>query len=773
MQTQELSDLAALQIPSEELGRSNTEQNLPAASSEAVGGILSPIPEESEPPTEDGETLFMHEDPVLREVLSQALQYEDLLEPIKELPSSAYDYSEHLYSHDTRDSPHAVPLVECYHIMAANVRAGLAPTFHLAEEPEYVEVYYEGDTWKLLAGIATPPAAGEVVVLRVATKEGTRRAVVQRDDDTLTAEEKVKHRREVEAAMLAELKTWAKFGCISRKSRRDAKNIIDCRWVLKWKWDFDAVSVSDSHKAKAQTRRVIRARLTVRGFKDLDKGFIDTYAGTSQRYSQRIICSEAVCNGWRLATTDISKAFLQGVTYEELSKLTGEPIREVNFYLPTANVPLLQSVAGFEDFDPNTEVLHCDKPGTGSVDAPRCFSMKLSICTTKCGLFPSSVDPELCMIHKTEANGEKKLVCLMTKHVDDLKVTGEREWIIWVLEKIQETFGNLKILWDEFTNCGVHHHYNLVDKSIELDQIEYAKTLRAIAHSELTANASEADCGPDLLKLYQSLLGAVAYLYLTRVDILVFISACQRHAHAPKIIHVKRLNSITRWVQRNPKKLRYRPLGGTGTHLRVVSDAAFKKEEDKGHSLRGSVYLRAAGTTSKEFHCNGIVHLLEYLCKALRHVTRSTFSAELHAGCDSADLGILICLMMHEIAFGTVSKAQARAMRDEGGYGIPMTLQIDAMSVYAAITATYVKHPAEKGLLSHVQFIRELLDCGVITALMWIDTRDMLSDGLTKGAVDRRQLHDVMEGIHHFLHECKIWQSNLTTTTQRLIERSS
>ena len=91
--------------------------------------------------------------------------------------------------------------------------------------------------------------------------------------------------------------------------------------------------------ASAQTittnvRTVIRARLTVRGFKDLEARTIDNYAGTSQRYSQRWLVSEAVCQGWDICTTDISKAFLQGVTYEELSEATGEPIRESNFDLP-------------------------------------------------------------------------------------------------------------------------------------------------------------------------------------------------------------------------------------------------------------------------------------------------------------------------------------------------------------------------------------------------------------------------------------------------------
>ena len=126
--------------------------------------------------------------------------------------------------------------------------------------------------------------------------------------------------------------------------------------------------------------------------------------------------------------------------------------------------------------------------------------------------------------------------------------------------------------------------------------------------------------------------------------------------------------------------------------------------------------------------------------------------------------------MLHEINVGAVTKAQARELRDNGGYSIPMTLMIDAKSVYAAITATYVKHPAEKGLLSHVQFIRELLDSHVLTALIWIDTSDMLSDGLTKGSVDRAALHECMTGTQSFNHGFELWTSKLTKTTDKQIE---
>ena len=153
--------------------------------------------------------------------------------------------------------------------------------------------------------------------------------------------------------------------------------------------------------------------------------------------------------------------------------------------------------------------------------------------------------------------------------------------------------------------------------------------------------------------------------------------------------------------------------------------------------------------------------MIEFLTKTIRHVTRSTFAAELHAACDSVDLGILIMLMLHEIQCGLVSKSDARVLRDKGGYAIPMSLQIDAMTVFAAVTATFIKAPAEKSLLSHVQFLRELLDSHVCRAIIWCDTRDMYSDGMTKGVIERDLLHLLMGGRQDVQHECKLWSSKI------------
>jgi hypothetical protein len=238
-----------------------------------------------------------------------------------------------------------------------------------------------------------------MVVYKTSKHSGTRRVVTKRDDDLLTPDEARLRWREVEAAMLKELHSWAELKCFSRKSRHGATNIIDVRWVLKNKWEHPTVNAltdGSGTTAVAIPVKTVRARLTVRGFKDNDKGDVDRYAGTSNRSSQKVLVSEAVLREWDICTADISKAFLHGVTYEELAKLTGKKQREVNFYLPASNIALLQKVPGFEDFNPAKEVLHCDKPGTGLVDAPLAFSIKLSMVTLdKCGLIPSKIDPRV------------------------------------------------------------------------------------------------------------------------------------------------------------------------------------------------------------------------------------------------------------------------------------------------------------------------------------------------------------------------------------------
>ena len=113
--------------------------------------------------------------------------------------------------------------------------------------------------------------------------------------------------------------------------------------------------------------------------------------------------------------------------------------------------------------------------------------------------------------------------------------------------------------------------------------------------------------------------------------------------------------------------------------------------------------------------------------------------------------------MMHEICTGNTSISVARQLRENGGYAIPMALYVDAQSVFITITSTYIKIPADNGVLSHIQYVRELLDTRVLLKLFWVDTRDMCADGLTKGSISREAIQDVMNGQLNLLKGTKGW----------------
>ena len=588
------------------------------------------------------------------------------------------------------------------------------------------------------------PQAGEVLVLKIS--QAQKKTVIERDTDLLTKQELRIHKDAVKMAMLRELKTWAGLKCFSRKLRRHAKNIVDSRWVYKWKWEGEG----------DERKRTIRARLTCRGFKDKEAPLLETYAGTAQRASQRILCSISAIKKWPLVACDITKAFLQGLTYEEMSACTGEPVREVNLEISADAAEIIRQVPGFESFNELQEVLHNDKPGTGLVDAPRAFSLKVAQVLQKLGLRPTTVDPEVWTWHENE-----QLVAVLTKHVDDLKMTGQNGRLKRIIDALENVFGKMTQHWNEFTNCGMRHRRNGDTNVVTVDQIEYIAALKPIVHPQIGKQNAEQECCTALHDLFRSLLGAAAFATLTRADVCVFIVALQKAAHKSKVKHVKALNRLVRWMQKHPQALVYRPMDGP-LCLQTHSDSAFKKEETTGHALKGTVVMLTSINSSGR---TAVAHLLDFSSKRVRHVTRSTFSAELFAACDSVDTTLLLAQLLHEIWTPQRAIGEARRLRESGGYAIPIVLCIDAMSIWSAVAAIHVRTPAEKSLLGHLQFLKELLTRRAVHTLRWVDTRMMHADGLTKGAIARDDLHRIMKGTLQYAHELKDYTPATATSS--------
>ena len=76
----------------------------------------------------------------------------------------------------------------------------------------------------------------------------------------------------------------------------------------------------------------------------------------------------------------------------------------------------------------------------------------------------------------------------------------------------------------------------------------------------------------------------------------------------------------------------------------------------------------------------------------------------------------------------------------------------DSYSIFSYLAAAHLKLPAEKGTYYHLAYLREKLVSRLIGSYTWVDTRDMVADGLTKGRADRTSLIAIMHGKFHLEH---------------------
>ena len=253
-------------------------------------------------------------------------------------------------------------------------------------------------------------------------------------------------------------------------------------------------------------------------------------------------------------------------------------------------------------------------------------------------------------------------------------------------------------------------------------------------------------CTDVVMRLYWSLLGAVAYTLLTQHWVAIYIIALQRQTHKPQYQHIRKLNSLLKVLQKQKATVVY-PAMKCARKIIAFSDASFCKEsESKGYGVRGTVFLRCGVRNDKE-----ICHLIDASSQSLKLVTRSTFSSETLAAVGTADALVPLVISLIEITHGPFSPSKLRAFREGCSTEFKIILVIDAMNLFQAWTGTSLKLPTEKSLFPHIAWLRDVVKC-TPTHCSWCDTRDMLADGMTKGSVLRTDILNAMAGHFEFKH---------------------
>ena len=278
------------------------------------------------------------------------------------------------------------------------------------------------------------------------------------------------------------------------------------------------------------------------------------------------------------------------------------------------------------------------------------------------GLTPFSFDQEF----------EMKKNLLTAKHVDDVNMTGTEDQIDAYKIEVDKIFGSTKIHKNEYTNCGVRSKMD-ENHNVILDQDEYIKTLRPISSPDLTGASPEQEANKILTDMFVSLRGAIAYVLLTQAVYQVYVVALQR-VQQPTILDIRRLNALTRKLQREPQKLIFHAMRCIG-QLDIHTDSGYRRiteaEDVRGYGMRGMCSLRRGIPVKRgDVHlgkqvCRGdvnLVHLLDTVSKTHRLVIRSSYSAEIIGAAHGVEDAYPTLISLIELRRGAFTPADLKTI---------------------------------------------------------------------------------------------------------------
>ena len=200
--------------------------------------------------------------------------------------------------------------------------------------------------------------------------------------------------------------------------------------------------------------------------------------------------------------------------------------------------------------------------------------------------------------------------------------------------------------------------------------------------------------------------------------------------------------------------------------LKLVAfiDAAFKAQPEKatGLALRGlAATLCEDRGDGKQLHDdNKKADLVDFIVRRQRRVVRSTFSAELNGLVDSIEQMLLLQCTLHQIYCNTTqSPERMMDLLERGEMYQPLDICVDARAVYDAIAASDACGLAESSLKLRLIPDRDRMMHG--RKLYWLDARDVLADGLSKGGIDRLLLYRISNGCVYEARELAIPHSKV------------
>jgi hypothetical protein len=546
---------------------------------------------------------------------------------------------------------------------------------------------------------------------------------LNKDAREMTDAECLEFAPDVRVAQLKELSAWVKLQAgspqkISEYKAETGLIPVTSRWVKTFK--------------RKAGKRIIKMRLVMKGFKETRQHKLITSSPTATRTSHRVVKTTSASRAWELWSLDISAAFLRGFSFEELA-LQGHERQSCAFSVPPGMFELmaeLDSVWAAAAKEPHLYCFRLHRAVYGLKDAPLLWFLKIrKFMIEKAGLTQSKHDSCLFISEAPKHLQNDKLVfgrldMMLSLHVDDNLVTGQPHKLQKLYEMLLEAFEEISIEKNHFRHFGLDVWRDPLLFNVYSCQKDYLSQLEPIV---LPSGRTKKDepAGPLLITAYRSLVAGIAWTGVTYAASLTAGSLFQTFLPTPCLAHCLQLNEVLAQL-----KLHYRPMiyrCDIQLPLRLISLVDSSLGNNSKYSQGGFFTLLC--NRSQEYIC-GACNQIAFKSSKSKRVASSTSHAETLASMTGLEETSFIQTWLLELQFPHMSSAEL--INAESSLLVPITAIGDCKDAFDMFTKPAFPTPVNRALTLYVHAIREYYEKKKVEAFVWLDTRDNISNALTK-----------------------------------------
>lgn len=536
--------------------------------------------------------------------------------------------------------------------------------------------------------------------------------------------------RKLDQSRGREWTNWVKYKATRVPSLEEVEEMIQSGIKpIPMRW----VDVDKNYKLRVEggeeVPEKLKSRLVLRG--DLEPGDYRVDCPTASHVGTHLVLSFAACNNYTLYAGDITAAFLQGTPIS----------RKLLMKVPSSGIP---KEDGSLAVQPGSFLIALMSI-YGSRDAPRGFWIALRSEILAQGF--REVEPALYALAD-----EQGLHGLAATHVDDVLWTGDQR-LQEAMEAIQRRFTFGSVEQDNFRYCG--RKIETTEACITMTAPELLLKVKPIHISGDRKRAINAAATPEEQSQMRGVLGSLGYVArLCRPELSYRCSALQGKQARPVVSDLVQTNKFLQSAQKtmhhgihyNKGRFSFRD-----AVLLSVTDASHAAEtgytEDgkmTGHKSQAGRFLLLAA-------CD--FHVLEWSSHTLKRVCRSTLQAEVLSAQDGVESAHYVRSLIYSFEVPRVlAGAEGFAWKVKALDSRTIHWITDCRSFVSYMSTNGQGTVSDKRLAIDLTSLRQdlwrvsgemhgepstqdgiPLEC--TDQLHWINTKDMISDAMTKAMV--------------------------------------